>query len=139
MAAKASKRTVPDTYFDLVRAFPLRHIGNGAELAAAIEKLDQLLQVNLDEGGTQYLDALTDLVESYEDRHEPRGDVSATDMLRGLMTANRLTQQELARKVGIAQSTISAVLNNTRQMKVVHMQALGDYFGIDAAAFMPNG
>ncbi len=138
MAMKLARKTVRGSYLKLIHEFPLRHIKNDAELDVAILMLDRLLQQEPDEGTTEYLEVLTDLVEAYEDQHIPVGDVSAADVLRELMRSNCLTQRHLSEKVGIAQSTISAVLNNTRQLNVDHMQALGDHFGIDAAVFMPN-
>jgi len=138
MSTKVIKQTVSDTYLDLIRVFPLRHIHNEDELDSAIEVLDRLLQEELDVGGQEYLDALTDLVEAYEDRHEPRMRVPGVDVLRELMRSNSLTQQQLSKKVGISQSTISAILNGSREMTVEHMKLLGAPFNLSPAVFMPS-
>jgi HTH-type transcriptional regulator/antitoxin HigA len=116
MAVKARARTMPDTYFKLVREFPLTRIRNHAHLAAAQKMIDRLLQMNLDKAEQEYLDVLTDLVEIYEDEHCPIPDASAADVLRELMASNRLTQQQLAKRVKISQSTISAVLTGNRSL-----------------------
>ena len=63
MAIKNLVRTPPDSYFQWVRQFPLMHIRDDDHLGLAQELIDQLLQQELDEGGQEYLDALTDLVE----------------------------------------------------------------------------
>jgi antitoxin component HigA of HigAB toxin-antitoxin module len=86
MAVKDNTLAMPDTYFDLVKGFPLIHIRNDAHLAAAQEMLDGLLQENLDAGAQEYLDALTDLIEIYEDEHFPIPDAPPADVLRELMT-----------------------------------------------------
>jgi hypothetical protein len=70
----ASARTLPGTYFDHVKRFPLTHVRDDAHLEEATAVIDRLLREDLDEGGQEYLDALTDLVEIYEaDPRRPRG------------------------------------------------------------------
>ena len=89
-------------------------------------------------GAQEYLDALTDLVEIYEEKHVPIRDASEADVLRELMNANRLSQPKLARAAGISQSTISAVLNGTRSLTKEQVIALAKHFGIAPAAFLPG-
>src|SRR5436309_1659916 len=131
-------RTLPHTYFALVEQFPLTHIRDAAHLARAQEVLDRLLEKELDAGKRAYLDALTDLVETYEDEHEPIPNTSEEDVLRELMRANGLSQQELAKRVGISQSTISAVLGGTRSLTKRQIITLAKFFHVQPAAFLPN-
>jgi len=135
---KTIKRTLPDTYFKLVKRFPLIHIRDDDNLGAAQEMIDRLLAEDLDEGAQEYLDALTDLVEKYEDEHEPIPDASEVDVLCELMRANGLSQMALASKVGISQSTISAVLNGTRSLTKEQVVTLARFFKIGPAALLPN-
>src|SRR6185312_11576577 len=107
---KANTAVVTDSYLDLIREFPLRSIRSERELDAAQAVLDRLLRSPRDAGSEQYLGALTDLIEVYEDKTHPIPDASEADVLRTLMSSNDLTQSSLARQVGISQSTISAVL-----------------------------
>jgi len=130
--------TLPGTYFALVKRFPLTHIRDDDHLAAASAVIDQLLQRDLDEGEQEYLNVLTDMVEAYEDVHVPIQDVSEADVLRELMSANRLTQAKLAKAVGIAQSTISAVLNGVRPLTKDQVITLARYFGVAPGAFLPG-
>ncbi len=59
-----------DSYLELVLAFPLSSIRSDAHLDEAQQVLDRLLaKGKLDEGDQTYLDALSDLVADYEDRH----------------------------------------------------------------------
>jgi hypothetical protein len=45
---KTIKRTLPDTYFKLVKRFPLIHIRDDDNLGAAQEMIDRLLAEDLD-------------------------------------------------------------------------------------------
>ncbi len=137
MANKTRTRTLPDTYFALVKQFPLTHIQNDDHLDAAITIIDRLLRQDLDKGAEEYLDALTDLVETYEDRHVVIPVASEADVLRMLMESNRLSQSKLARAVGISQSTISAVLRGSRSLTKEHVIKLAQFFHVSPAAFLP--
>ena len=117
--------------------FPLEPIRDQAHLIEAMAVLDKLLQEDLDADGEMYLGALTCLVEAYEQAHEPLLDVSEADVLRELMRANGLTQKALEERVGISQSTISAVLNETRSLTRKQVLALSKYFLVHPSAFLP--
>ena len=138
MAVKATARRVPDTYLKLVKRFPLIHIRDEAHLEEAIELLSELLRRERDQGTQEYLDVLTDLVAAYEDEHVPMPDVSEADVLRELMRSNRLSQMQLAKEVGIAQSTVSAVLTGARSLTKGQILKLAKFFGIGPAAFLPR-
>jgi antitoxin component HigA of HigAB toxin-antitoxin module len=136
-AQRKSRTTRLSKYIARVRAFPLEPIRDEAHLIKALAVLDELLQEDLDAGGEMYLGALTCLVEAYEEEHEPVVDVSEADVLRELMRVNGLTQKALEEKVGISQSTISAVLNETRSLTRKQMLALSEYFLVHPSAFLP--
>ena len=137
MAAKSMARELPDTYFDFVKQFPLTHIKNERHCAVAQAMIDRLLEANLDNGAQEYLDVLTDLVERYEDEHEPVPDASESDVLQELMHAHRVSQHQLAKRVGIAQSTLSAVLNGTRTLTKEQIVMLARHFHVSPLAFLP--
>ena len=137
MIVKVHHRTLPDSYFKLVRRFPLTHIRDDDHLCAAQAVIDQLLQQDLDEGGQEYLAALTDLVETYEDDHESIPDASEADVLRELMRSHGLTQGRLAKEVRIAQSTLSEVLSGARSLTKGQVLRLARFFGVSPAAFLP--
>ncbi len=137
VTAKKSRQLELSRYIARVRKFPLEPIRDEAHLIEAQAVLDKLLQEDLDAEGEMYLGALTCLVETYEQEHEPVLDVSEADVLRELMRANGLTQKQLEEKVGISQSTISAVLNQTRSLTRKQMLALSKHFNVQPAAFLP--
>ena len=129
-------KTAPASYFRLVERFPLVSIRDDAHLKQAQAILDELLRARPDKGTELYLDALTDLVERYEAVHEPARAVSEADVLRELIRSNGLTQKELESKVGISQSTISAVLNGTRSLTKPQVIALANFFAVRPTAFL---
>jgi HTH-type transcriptional regulator/antitoxin HigA len=138
MAVKVLKRSLPGSYFALVRQLPLTHIHDDLQLRAAEDMVDRLLQQTLDHGAQEYLDALTDLIEAYEHEHYSIPDASEAQVLRELMRSNDLSQVQLAKKVGISQSTISAVLTGERALTKAHVIKLSQFFSVSPAAFLPS-
>src|SRR5579871_5296891 len=100
-----------DSYLELVLAFPLASIKSEGHLEEAQRVMDRLLrQENLDEGTEMYLDALSDLVGTYEDIHHAIEPASDSEMLRHLMEARGINQARLSKGLGLAKSTISEIL-----------------------------
>ena len=138
MATKTDVNVMPDSYFKLVRQFPLTSIRDNAHLDEAFAMIDRLLRMDLDEGQEAYLDALTDLVEVYEDANVIFPKSTEADLLRELMDSNRLSQTQLAKEVKISQSTLSAVLNGSRSLTKEQMAKLGRRFNLPASVFLPG-
>jgi HTH-type transcriptional regulator / antitoxin HigA len=138
MAAKTASSTAADTYLELVKQFRLVPVKDDNHLKAAHEMIDRLLREDLDPAGQDYLGVLADLVEAYEDVHLPIPDASEIDVLRELMRSNNLSQTDLAKKVGIVQSTISAVLKGRRKLTKNQVIKLAEFFNVAPAAFLPS-
>ena len=138
MSVNTKRRRLSNSYFKLVRRFPLTHIKNETQFVRAQQMIDRLLEQTSDSGVQQYLDVLTDLVESYENDHEPMPDASEADVLSELMRSNRMTQTQLAKKTGVSQSTISAVLSGARSLTKEQIIVLARHFRVSPAAFLPN-
>jgi HTH-type transcriptional regulator/antitoxin HigA len=127
---------MPDTYFELVKRFPLIRIRDDDHLVDAQEVIDRLLEKDLDAGEQEYLDVLTDLVEDFEEEHVSIPDASEADVLRELMDANRLTQAGLAKETGISQSTISSILLGKRSLTRKQLVTLAQFFHVPAGVFL---
>ena len=125
-----------DEYLALVRAFPLAHIRDDAHLDAAVAVVDRLLDKDdRSPAEEMYLDALTDLVETYEEVHVAIPARSGVDALRFLMEANDLRQVDLVPVLG-RKSLVSEVLSGKRPLTLTHVKKLADYFRVSPAVFI---
>jgi len=136
MATANRQRSVEDRYFELVRQFPLRPIRSDAELDEAAGMVDSLLaRRDLAPEEEDYLDVLGDLIERYESEAHPMAPVSDAAMLRHLIDAKGVSQTELSKASGIADSTISEVLKGKRSLNRGHIGKLAQYFGVSPDVF----
>lgn len=125
-----------EQYLALVRAFPLVSIHNDAHLAEALDVIDRLLDIpNRSDAEEAYLQALTDLVATYEDAHVSTPPVSGIDALRYLMEENGLTQTDMVPEFG-TRSIVSEVLAGKRHLALSHIERLAARFGLPADIFM---
>jgi HTH-type transcriptional regulator / antitoxin HigA len=134
---KVRGRIHNDRYLELVQQVPLRPLRSEAELDRAIAMIEVLLaqdRRNPDE--EDYLDVLSDLVEKYEDEHEPMPPVSGADLLRFLIESQETTQAKVATATGIAESTISEILAGKRALNRKHIEALSRHFHVSPVVFL---
>ena len=128
-----------DSYLKLVVDLPLASIKSDEHLSEAQRVLDRLLaRAALDNGEELYLDALSDLVSSYEDEHHAIEPASDAHMLRHLMDAKGVTQVQLSRDRGLPKSTISEVLSGKKPCSRQIIRKLADYFGVDVGVLASN-
>ncbi len=128
-----------DSYLELVVSFPLASIKSNRHLAAAQKVMDQLLaKGGLDDGEEMYLDALSDLVAAYEDRHHAIEPASDADLLLHLMEAKGITQIQLSHDAGIAKSSISEILAGKKKFSKQMIRKLADYFHVDVSVLAVN-
>jgi HTH-type transcriptional regulator/antitoxin HigA len=127
----------PDNYMELIQEFPLTHIKNDAHLKRAVEVIDTLVEAKLSHGQQEYLDVLTDLVESYEQKNVHIPDATEADVLQALMVSHRLSQSALAIGVGISQSTIFSVVRGVRSLTRQQVDVLAKHSHVSPAVFFP--
>jgi HTH-type transcriptional regulator / antitoxin HigA len=114
--------------------FPLTTIKSDAHLAEAQKVMDRLLAKGTrDDGEELYLDALSDLVATYEDAHHAIEPACDADMLRHLLDAKGITQAQLSKDTGLAKSSISEVLSGKKPFTRPMIQKLAAYFHVDAS------
>jgi HTH-type transcriptional regulator/antitoxin HigA len=133
------KGKVRDDYLELVLKFPLASVKSERQFQDAQSVIDELLaKGTLSVGEEMYLDALSDLVASYEDAHYPIEPASDAEMLRHLMEAKGVTQIDLHRETGIAKSSISEVLAGRKTFSRQMIRKLADYFHVDVSVLASN-
>jgi HTH-type transcriptional regulator / antitoxin HigA len=142
MAATATFRLSgknQESYLELVTAFPLASIKSERHLAHAQKAIDRLLaRGRLNAGEEMYLDALSDLVASYEDEHHAIAPASDADMLRHLLDAKGISPAELSRQTGIAKSSVSEILGGKKPFSRQMIRKLANYFHVDASVLAAN-
>jgi HTH-type transcriptional regulator / antitoxin HigA len=123
-------------YMALVQAFRLTHIRDDAHLAEAVGMINTLLDLPERSAGQEdYLSALTDLVEVYEDQTVPLPAVSGHAVLLHLMEENGLKQADLLPAFG-TRSVASAVINGRRNLSLSHIRKLSEFFHVPADVFI---
>ncbi len=133
------KGKVQDSYLKCIQAFPLTTISSDEHLATAGEVMDDLLaRRKLHRGQQSYLDALSDLVASYEGEHFPIEPASDADMLRHLLDAKGVSQAQLHRETGISKSSISEVLSGKKPLSRPMMRKLAGFFQVDVSVLAAN-
>lgn len=128
-----------DSYLELVLAFPLASIKTESQFAEAHRVMDRVLaRGELGQGEEMYLDALSDLVASYEDEHHSIEPASDAAMLGHLMESAGVTQAQLSRETSIPKSTISEVLAGKKPFSRQMIRKLADYFHVDVGVLAHN-
>ncbi len=126
-----------DAYLELIRTFPLRPIRSEKELGQATSVIDSLVdRERLSSAEEDYLEVLGDLVRQYEAEHHPIPPVSDGELLRFLIETRELTQVQVAKESGIAESTISEVLSGRRKLNRRQIVKLAGYFHVEPGAFL---
>ena len=137
MATRAVRQMdVADDYLQLVKRFPLVPIRSAGHLRDAFSVLDELSAIDEDrltQGQGDYLSVLTDLVEKYEDQHDPLhgGFEDGIAALEYLLGQHGMTASDLGRLLGNRQLG-SAILRRQRQLSKDHVLKLADHFKVSA-------
>ena len=128
-----------DSYFDLVRQFPLVTIKTQAEYESALRFLHKLAvrdESTLDEGEKAYLEALTQFVGDYEDKHlrAEIGRMTPLEALKYLMEASGMRPIDLGTLLG-NRSLASQILHGKRGLSKTHIRVLSERFKVEPELF----
>ena len=129
-----------DSYFQLIRAFPLRRIRTSADHAKAKAiYLRHSAEPDPDAGTRDYLDVLADLIAEFEERTnqtvQTEG-LTAQELVRHRLAERGMSVSELARDIGIAQPNLSEMLNGRRDWSKAAIRELSKKFNIRAERFL---
>jgi HTH-type transcriptional regulator/antitoxin HigA len=117
----------------------LRRIHTDDEYARMVALMNSLLDATGDDEEhplSGLLDLVSDLVSRYEQEHYPIEPAEPKEVLRMLMDARGLKQEDLSAIV--PQSNLSAILAGKRKISATLAGKLGKYFGISPAVFVPG-
>lgn len=118
---------------EMVRA--LRPITNRVQYREVLGLVRQLWD-RTEAGLDTLVELLIERLQTYEDRRFPIPDPSPAEALRFLMDQRSLTQEELAQKLGIHQTTLSRLLSGSRLPTARQASALAAYFKVDPSLFL---
>lgn len=114
----------------------LRKPANEEDYDALVAALDELLAIVGDDEDhplASLASHMGDMLLAYDETRSPLPKASGVEVLCYLMQEHGLTQADLP-EVG-AQSVISEILGGKRQLKVRHIRALSERFGVPADVF----
>ncbi len=128
-----------DSYFDLVRQFPLVAIKTPAQYESALLFLKKLAVRDvdkLDEGEKAYLEALTQFVGDYEDKHlrAEIGRMKPLEALKYLMETSGMRPIDLGNLLG-NRSLASQILHAKRGLSKTHIRILSERFKVEPGLF----
>jgi antitoxin component HigA of HigAB toxin-antitoxin module len=133
-------REVQDSYFELVKEFPLRKIASADENRRALAMVSRFAgRERIDQGTEDYLAVLTDLISEYERRAGfavDTSNVSAAEVVRHLMGENGMTISGLARRIGVGQSNLSEMLSGKREWSKTAIRGLSEQFSLNPMLFL---
>lgn len=132
-------RPIPfSSYIRLVSQYPIRPIESDSDLARSIALLDRLIDKGkqLSPRERLYKMALADLIQHYENAHEPITKVPPAEMLRHLLEAREVSQAKLAADTGISEASVSEILSGKRPVSIKNRRRFSEYLKVDPAVFV---
>ena len=141
MRATTTKSGIDDSYFVLVRSFPLRPIRSEKELDRAVAVLRKLSaaepEENMEDGTRDYVEALSLLVQRFEQqrRRSMLPKLAPVDRVEFLMGERGMTVSDLGRVLG-SQLIATSLLRRKRTPTIAQIIKLAKHFGVSPALFI---
>lgn len=101
------------------------------DYAAALARIDQLMDAEPGSAEFDELDVLADLVELYENKHQPMGYPGPLAAIEFRMEQGKLSQRDLVPLIG-SRAKVSEVLSGKRAITMPMARALHEHLGIPA-------
>ena len=128
-----------EEYMALVRAFPLVSIKDDGQLAAALAVFEPLFTLPQPSAAQRaYLEALADLIETYENATVSIREPSGVEILAYLMEENDLRLDDMDFAFGSTE-VAAAVLNGERPLNLLHAHRLSERFHVPLDVFLSTG
>jgi HTH-type transcriptional regulator / antitoxin HigA len=123
------------SYINLLADFVPEVIDSEAEYDRALALAERLVaNRNLSNEESKFLALIVTLIEDYENKHYPMGDVTPHAALLHLMEYSGTSQADLIGTIG-SEDIVAEVVNG-KEITKVQAQALGAYFQVSASLFI---
>ena len=131
---------IPKTYDQLCALYALRPIHNDMELDQATDIIDLLAGHDLNVDQADYLDALSTLVEAYENAHHPLDDpaICGLNALRALLDEHGIGATDLAPLAWHAPQHGIEIAEGGTRLTVRHLKILSERFKVSADLFLDH-
>jgi HTH-type transcriptional regulator/antitoxin HigA len=124
------------TYGKLLAEFQPKVISSEEDYDTALKITESLLMnKNRSPEQTTLLNLFVALIEEYEEKHHPMGEVAPYEILQHLMDARELRQADLVGILG-SRGVVSEVVNGKRSISKAQAKALGQFFHVSPALFL---
>ena len=125
-----------ETYINLLADFVPQVINSEAEYDRALSIAERLVaNRNLSNEESQFLSLIVTLIEDYESKHYPMGDVSPHAVLLHLMEYSGTCENDLVGSIG-PREIVAEIVSGNRSINQVEAKALGEYFQVSANLFV---
>jgi HTH-type transcriptional regulator/antitoxin HigA len=128
---------LPTRYAELVAMNMPRPIHDRVAYDNTVEVIDALAGHKLNSDQEDYLELLSQLVETYEATHlTPYPKVNGVEALKFLLAENQLTGDDLAKLLSVDRSTAYKILKGTRNLTTEHIRCLCERFSVGPELFI---
>ena len=122
-------------YVNLLADFVPQVINSEAEYDRALAIAEPLVaNRNLSSEESQFLSLIVTLIEDYEGKHYPMGDVSPHAVLLHVMEYSATSQDDLIGSIGSSE-VVAEIVSGSRSISPVEAKALGSYFQVSPSLF----
>jgi HTH-type transcriptional regulator / antitoxin HigA len=123
-------------YVNLLADFVPEVITSEAEYDRALAIAEPLVaNRNLSNEESKFLSLIVTLIEDYEGKHYPMGDVSPHAALLHLMEYSGTSQTDLVGSIGSTE-IVSEIIEGKRSIDPIQAKALGKYFQVSTSLFI---
>jgi HTH-type transcriptional regulator / antitoxin HigA len=128
---------LPIRYAELVALHMPRPIHDRVAYDNTVEVIDALAGHKLNADQEDYLELLSQLVETYEAAHlSPYPKLKGIETLKFLLAENQLTVDDLGKLLSVDRSTAYKILKGARNLTIEHIRSLCERFSVGPELFI---
>jgi antitoxin component HigA of HigAB toxin-antitoxin module len=128
---------LPKSHAELIDLHVPRPIGDRASYENTVAIVDALAGHQLNNDQEDYLEILSDLIESYEEENLPSFPrLTVPEIIKHLLEENSMTGEDLAKLLKVDRSEAYKILKGTRNLTTEHIRHLCDRFSVRPDLFI---